>query len=101
MKITVATRKHGDVAVEIDREDSYLFRENNSYIKSESMRDVNSYVVFPNFYGKNSHAMASRVILEKHGLLDTSKNTVFKNGNSLDLRKSNLMMGPRPKGKKK
>lgn len=100
MKVYLENRELGEVAVEIDREDKHLFDNNRSYLKREHARDVNAYVVFPNFYGKRDHAMASRVILEKHGLLDPSKNTVFKNGNSLDLRKSNLLMGPRPKGKK-
>jgi hypothetical protein len=101
MKVFVEHRTLGKVAVEIDREDKNIFDENNVVIKQEFARDVNSYVVIPNYYTNGSQAYVARIILENHGLCYSHHKVHFNDGNSLNLKKKNLSMVEKPSSKKK
>jgi len=97
MKVFVPHRKLGRVLVEIDREDKNIFDEYNISIKCEHSRDVNPYAVIPGYYMNGSQAYVARIILENHGLCCDHHKVHFKDGNSLNLKKKNLSMIPKPK----
>ncbi len=101
MKVFVQHRTMGKVAVEIDREDKAIFDENHAAIKQEYTRDVNSYVVIPKYYSNGSQAYVARIILENHGLCNDHMKVHFNDGNSFNLKKKNLSLGPKPTSKKK
>lgn len=78
----------GEIAITVDAEDVGLFKENKAHVATFDVRGATPRVRFDSIEGR---PIASRVILEKHGMLDYSKNVFYKNGNWKNLTKANLI----------
>lgn len=83
--VKVSHKNLGNVSVKIDAEDKDLFTSHKMYVGTFGEMCSPKVRV-----DSSSGEYASRVILEKHGLLDYAKNVFFRNGNSFDLTKKNL-----------
>lgn len=88
--IKINHRNLGTVLVKIDAEDIDIFEENSVYVTACGSSKGPLVRLNPDTTTSSGYRpFASRVILEKHGLLDPSKNVFYLNGH-YDLRKSQL-----------
>lgn len=89
--IKINHRNYGTVSVKIDAEDADLFETNSVYI-TECGSSNGPMVRFDAdaSINNNYRPYAARVILEKHNMLNPSKNVFYKNADHFDLRKSQL-----------
>lgn len=80
----------GTVKVRIDDEDSDIFHDYPIYVKRDFNTNTDR-VAVQNSTKLGCETYVSRMILEKHDMLSQHKNVKHKNGNTFDLRKSNLI----------
>jgi len=87
-------RHLGDLFLRIDEEDYSDFCDKKIYLKTWVSRDERPLASIKE-EGVLSLKHIARLILLKHNILNPENNVYYKNGNSLDLRKKNLLVGKR------
>lgn len=91
MKTSTVVVKHRDgaVKVKVDAEDAHLFNEYFVYVKTDQLTNSRR-IIFRNTNDPSVTYYASRIICDKHKMLDSARNVLIRNGDCFDLRKQNL-----------